>query len=77
MIIAMFNSGGTTPVFYGHNVLPNDAVNASQVETFDVRISHPACYGFQLELLKESKKIEGREQPMYIKNVTQSMLSLA
>ena len=67
----MFDSGGSTPVFYGQKFRPNDDDHAPYEEGFDVRISHPACYGFQFEVKKRMKKPENEDQFGNTQNGTQ------
>ena len=70
-VLNMFDSRGTTPVFYDQHVLLNDDKSPSCLENFDVRISHPAFYGFQIKAKKETKKIEEQEQAIDVRRATE------
>ena len=73
----MFDSRVVTPVFYGKDVWSKDLEDTSSQKHFDVRISHPACYGYYIEDDMDSKRAEDQEQPVDIKKAMESTFSYA
>lgn len=68
----MFDSRVVTPVFYGKDVWSKDTEDPSSQKNFDVRISHPACYGYYVEEEGDFKRVEDQEQPVDIKKAVES-----
>ena len=73
----MFDSRVVTPVFYGKDVWSKDPEDTSSQKKFDVRISHPACYGYYVEEEGDFKRVEDQEQPVDIKKAVESTFSYA